>query len=186
MREKHAPGPFHPAVIAAVLLGGVAGGCTVSYSTAQGNTISPDGASYAYKVPQGFFVEDKADFSGMRGEHMSGVNFQIGAAVIRVSEQTLTPAPVDIAKVQEAFVTQASQWQNPATGWKHLTVAGAPALEYHLAGLSRDGKHQETTEYAVFNGPHLVYVSCNWIAPSDKSHALDGCAEVLKSLRLEA
>src|SRR5213595_1851179 len=100
------------AALIAVVLAAVTGGC--SWSTDQGKTVSPDGASYSYKVPTGFFVEDESDLTDLRGEHKSGVNFPVGAAVGRVSEQTLTPAPSDITKVQASFIGQAGHWQNPA------------------------------------------------------------------------
>jgi len=171
----------------AALLAVVASGCsaTYSYSTVQGETISPPGSSYSYKVPNGFFIEKRSDLHSTYRKYETGITFQIGSAVVRVSEQTLTPSPAQVANVQRAFIAQASHWQNPATNWRHLNIAGARALEYHLVGLTRDGKHQEAEEYAVFKGPHLVYVSCNWESSSDKGHALDGCNEVLKSLRIK-
>jgi hypothetical protein len=169
----------------------VASGCSGTYSYSknwssdQGKTIAPTGASYAYTVPTGFFIEAKSDLRNPYRQHETGVNFLTGSAVVRVSEQTLTLPHAQVAKVQRAFIAQASRWQNPGKNWRHLTVAGAPALGFHLAGLSRDRKHQEAEEYAVFKGAHLVYVSCNWMTSSDKGHALDGCGGVLKSLRIK-
>lgn len=180
-----------PIQLIAVLFAIAASGCSGTYSYSknwtsdQGKTIAPTGSSYSYKVPTGFFLEDRSDFSNPYRQYETGVNFVTGSAVVRVSEQTLTPPHAHVAEVQRAFIAQASHWPNPGTNWRHLIVAGAPALEFHLVGLSRDRKHQEAQEYAVFKGPHLVYVSCNWMSSSAKSHALDGCRNVLKSLRIK-
>jgi len=137
-------------------------------------------------VPTGFFIEDKSDLRNAYRQYETGVNFVTGSAVVRVSEQPLTMPRSQVAKVQRAFIAQASRWQSPATSWRGLTVAGAPALEFHLAGSSRNGKPQEADEYAVFKERHLVYVSCNWLTSSDKTNALHGCRQVLESLRIKA
>jgi hypothetical protein len=87
--------------------------------------------------------------------------------------------------VEQAFMSQAGRWPNPPTNWRHTTVAGAPALRYHLSGQSLDGKPQEAEAVAVFHGAHLVYVSCNWKVGADTETALSACDDVLKSLRIE-
>ena len=185
------PGGVRLIQVIAVLLAIAASGCSGTYSSSknwssdQGKTIAPTGSSYSYKVPTGFVIEDKSDLRNPYRQYETGVNFLTGSAVVRVSEQTLALPRAQVAKVQRAFIAEASHWPNPGTNWRHLTVAGAPALEFHLVGLSRDRKHQEAKEYAVFKGPHLVYVSCNWMTSSARKHALDGCGDVLKSLRIK-
>ncbi len=179
-------------LVLAVALATVAvSGCTASWSTSQGKTISPDGSAYSYGVPQGFFIEDRSGLPGRLQRHFeSGVYFPTGAVVIRVNEQTLTrmvaDTPGHAATIEKAFVGEASGWANPATDWRRTTVAGASALRYHLGGRSLDGKHQEAEEVAVFSGPHLIYVSCNWESDSERATALKGCEEVIKSLRINA
>jgi hypothetical protein len=79
---------------------------------------------------------------------------------------------------------QAARWQNVPQDWQHTTVDGAPALEYALSGTSSAGKPESSQEYAVFKGSHLVYVSCEWSSATDRTHAMDGCGQVL-SLRIQ-
>jgi hypothetical protein len=159
-------------------------GCSYSYTTDQGRTMSPHGASYSYKVPPGFFTESSTTSAIPGRENLSGVFYPTGAAVIRVSEQTLLPPPTNVPQVQASYMAQAARWQNVPSDWQHTTVDGAPALEYELSGTSGDGRHEGTEEYAVFKGSHLVYVSCAWESGTDRGHALAGCRAVLKSLRI--
>ena len=166
-------------------------GCSFSWSSSQGKTISPNGSAYSYDGPHGFFIQDRSDIAANPYRYYeSGVYFPTGAIAIRVSQQTLTALAADTpehaAKIEAAFVDQSNRWTNPATAWRNTTVAGASALGYHLSGQSLDGKRQEDEEVAVFSGRHLVYVSCNWEIASERDTALAGCNEVLESLQLRA
>lgn len=180
-RGFHLPYAFAVAAVSVVVL---ASGCSFSYSTDQGNTISPNGASYSYKVPTGFFTESGTTSTIQGRVNESGVTFPTGAAAIRVSEQTLTP-PINVAQLQTEYMAQAAQWQNAPQNWQHTTVDDAPALQYELSGTSNDGQPEASEEYAVFKGSHLVYVSCEWESAPDRTHALAGCGQVLTSLRIQ-
>jgi len=165
-------------------------GCAGSFSatTQQGKTIAPDGAGYAYVVPDGFFIETDHPAPSNGRTHESGVFLPIGAVAIRVSEQSLVGMPADtpahVANVEAAFMAQANRWANPATRWRHESIANAPALEYHLSGRSSEGKPEEQESVAVFSGLHLVYVDCMWRSDADRAAAMKGCGKVLGTLRI--
>ena len=178
-----------PSLLALLALGVLlaASGCTASWSSDQGKTISPDGSSYSYKVPHGFLIEDTSEaVSTPWKQYKTGVFIPTESVEIRVREQPLPGTMVanTPSTIQKAFIAEASRWPHPATNWRHTSAAGAPALRYHLSGQTLGGKRQDAEEVAVFSGQHIVYVSCNWVDKSKKDLALRGCKDVLKSLRI--
>ena len=164
-----------------VLFAVISSGCSASYSTDQGKTIAPDDAFYSFKVPNGFFVEDKSALNQNPARQVeSGVYFPGSTATVRVSQQELTGTLPAAEEIERAFMSQARSWPFPPKGWQHIKVLGLPALRYELAGK---GTHEEET--AIFAGAHLVYVSCIWEKTKDKRTASDGCRSVTNSLSVE-
>jgi hypothetical protein len=155
-----------------------------------GKTISPEGSSYSYKVPHGFLIEDSSEVGSTPWtQYHTGVFSPTDAVAIRVREQPLpgmvADTPSHVLTIERAFIAEVSRWPHPATNWRRTSAGGAPALRYHLNGQTRDGKRQDAEEVAVFNGNHLVYVSCYWAKESTRDLALKGCKDVLDSLRVE-
>ena len=177
-------------VLATALTATGLGGCAASVGVMSQprSNISPDGAAYSYVIPDGFFIAGGHPQSTDGRVHASAVVTGTGDAVIRVSDQSLAGVPADTpahtASVEEAFTAQAKRWTHPPVEWRHETMAGAPALRYHLTSGPSDRTPQEAEEVAIFRDLHIVYVSCNWRSDASRTAALRGCEQVLDSLRI--
>jgi hypothetical protein len=166
------------AVLAATLLAG----CSASWSSDQGKTISPKGSAYSYKVPHGWLVE-KGDSYKVEGRRFqTAVRGQSGLAVVSVSQQSINQkiTSSNLNAIELGYKSAAAKCQYPPTDWRKTTLAGAPALSYHRSGTS-SGETREIDAYVAFKDKSVFYVECIYTSDT-QSDVLKACSKVTDSL----
>jgi hypothetical protein len=166
------------AALAVVLLAG----CSASWSSDQGKTISPKGSAYSYKVPHGWLVDSGDSFKVEGRSFQTAVRGQSGLAVVAVSQQSIGKriTSSNLNAIESEYKSAAAKWQYPPTDWRKTSLAGAPALSYHRSGTSA-GKTREIDAYVVFKDSGLIYVECIY-TPDMRSDVTKACSKVTGSL----
>lgn len=162
-------------------------GCTASWSSDQGKKISPKGSAYSYRVPHGWLIDHgDVSFADNGRVFKSAVRGQDGIAAIIVSQQEIGVeiASSNLRNVESEFERDAAVWQDPASGFRKITLAGAPALEYQVTGAqTSEGNPENITGHVAFKGQRAFFVSC--ISTDEtRSEAAHACDKVMRSLML--
>ncbi len=164
--------------LAAALLAG----CSASWSSDQGKTISPKGSVYSYKVPHGWLVDSGDSFKVEGRSFQTAVRGQSGLAVVAVSQQSIGKkiTSSNLSAIESEYKSAAAKWQYPPTDWRKTSLAGAPALSYHRSGMSA-GETREIDAYVVFKDRGVIYVECIY-TPERRSDVAKACSKVTESL----
>jgi hypothetical protein len=166
------------AALAATLLTG----CSASWSSDQGKTISPKGSAYSYKVPHGWLIESGDSYKGEGRSFQTAVHGQSGLAVVAVSQQLIKKkiTSSNLNAIELEYERAAAKWRYPPTDWRKASLAGAPALRYHRSGTSA-GETREVDAYAAFKIHTVFYVECIY-TPDTQSDVAKACSKVAETL----
>ena len=168
------------AALAAALLAG----CSASWSSDQGKTISPKGSGYSYKVPHGWLIENGSAYKVEGRSFQTAVRGQTGLAIVAVSEQSIKEkiTSSNLNAIELGYKSAAAKWQYPPTGWQKTSLAGAPALSYHRSGMI-GGETREIDAYVGFKVHRVFFVECIY-TPDTQSDVVKACSSVTKSLAI--
>jgi hypothetical protein len=174
-------------LIAAAGLGVASAACSASFGSSSSVTISPSGAPYSYRVPDGFAVADKIT---NLGSHVGTSMFETGVAldehnliIVRVYR-----LKVDITRVPDAAIKseldaalQATAGSAQLTGQSRQQVDGMNAFMYDFRRIPLTATTTGAkTDYFVFKGRNEVEVACQWVTKPDAIRR--GCQQLLASL----
>jgi hypothetical protein len=162
------------AALAATLLTG----CSASWSSDQGKTISPKDSAYSYKIPHGWLVERGDSYKVEGRSFQTAVRGQSGLAVVAVSQQSINEkiTPSNLNAIESEYERTAAKWQYPPTDWRKTSLAGAPALRYHRSGTSA-GETREIDAYVAFKVHTVFSVECIY-TPDTQSDVVKACSKV--------
>ena len=159
-------------------------GCSASWSSDQGKTISPRGSAYSYKVPHGWLVGGGDSYKVEGRSFQTAVRGQSGLAVVAVSQQSINKKITsgNLNAIELEYKRAAATWQYPPTAWRKTSLAGAPALRYHRSGTSA-GETREMDAYVSFKDRGVLFVECIY-TPETRSDVEKACNKVTGSLVL--
>ncbi|MGD0272847.1 MAG: hypothetical protein ABSB96_03860 [Gaiellaceae bacterium] len=168
-------------LLGAALVAALLAGCSASWSSDQGKTISPKGSAYSYKVPHGWLVESGDSFKVEGRSFQTAVHGQTGLAVIAVSQQSINEkiTSSNLNAIESEYKRAAAKWQYPPTDWRKSSLAGAPALRYHRSGTSA-GETREIDAYVAFKVHRVFFVECIYTLDT-RSDVLNACNNVTES-----
>jgi len=156
-------------------------GCSASWSSDQGKTISPKGSAYSYKVPHGWLVEKGDSYKVDGRSFQTAVSSQSGLAVVSVSQQSINQkiTSSNLNSIELGYKSAAAKWQYPPSDWRKTSLAGAPALSYHRSGTS-SGETREIDAYVAFKDKKVFYIECIYNTDTQRD-VVKACSKVADS-----
>ena len=155
--------------------------------------MAPKGAPYSYSIPATFAVFSSLELRNVDTSLMYRSVIGIARFDLITVKVAQIPGAVDAANLASYMATDTAAWRDALTAegahvtlMPNTTVDGRPALKFTVSNLpSLPGSPPASAlRIVAYDGRYGILISCQWTRPKARSQILEGCDEVLASMKL--